>query len=210
MTPSRLGRAAPAALLLAALVLAPAAPALAQEPPRAGLVDAALRLRQLDGVKRVLMIGAHPDDEDSALLAALARGHGVETAYLSLTRGDGGQNLIGPELSEGLGIVRTGELQAARAIDGGRQFFTRALDYGFSKSAEEALSHWPREELLRDMVWAIRSFRPHVIVSVFSGTTADGHGHHQVAGLLSPEAFAEAADPRRFPEQLAHVQPWQA
>ena len=152
--------------------------------------------------------GAHPDDEDSALLAAMARGMGVETAYLSLTRGDGGQNLIGPELSSGLGIVRTGELVAARAIDGGQQFFTRALDYGFSKSAEEAFSHWPRETLLSDMVWVIRTFRPQVIVSVFSGTPADGHGHHQVAGILAPEAFAAAGDPTRFPEQLALVQPW--
>ena len=172
-------------------------------------MDAALLLRQLDGVKRVLMVGAHPDDEDSALLATMARGMGVETAYLSLTRGDGGQNLIGPELSEGLGIVRTGELVAARAIDGGRQFFTRALDYGFSKSAEEAFSHWPREALLSDIVWVVRSFRPHVIVSVFSGTPADGHGHHQVAGILAPEAFVAAGDPSRFPEQLAFVQPWQ-
>jgi LmbE family N-acetylglucosaminyl deacetylase len=172
-------------------------------------VDAALRLRQLDGVKRVLLIGAHPDDEDSALLAAMARGMGVETAYLSLTRGDGGQNLIGSELSVELGIVRTGELVAARAIDGGQQFFTRALDYGFSKSAEEAFSHWPRETLLGDMVWVIRNFRPQVIVSAFSGTPADGHGHHQVAGILAPEAFAAASDPTRFPEQLAFVQLWQ-
>jgi LmbE family N-acetylglucosaminyl deacetylase len=207
MTPlSRLRQTASPWLLVAGLFLA--APAAAQQPPRAGLVDAALRLRQLDGVKRVLMIGAHPDDEDSQLVAALARGYGVETAYLSLTRGDGGQNLIGPELSAGLAIVRTGELEAARSIDGGRQFFTRAIDYGFSKSAEEAFAHWPREELLRDVVWVIRSFRPQVIVSVFSGTPADGHGQHQAAGMLAPEAFDAAADPSRFPEQLAFVEPW--
>ena len=199
------------ALLLACAALAAALPrpAAAQQPPRSGLVDAALRLRQLDGVKRVLMIGAHPDDEDSALLAALARGHGAETAYLSVTRGDGGQNLIGPELSERLGIVRTGELEAARALDGGRQFFTRAIDYGFSKSADEAFLHWPREEALRDVVWVIRTFRPQVIVSVFAGTTADGHGQHQAAGLLAIEAFDAAADPARFPDQLALVRPWQ-
>ena len=197
-------------LFLAALSLATAVSASAQQVPQGGLVDAALRLRQLDGVKRVLLIGAHPDDEDSALLAAMARGMGVETAYLSLTRGDGGQNLIGPELSEGLGIVRTGELVAARAIDGGRQFFTRALDYGFSKNADEAFSHWPREELLGDVVWVIRRFRPQVVVSVFSGTPADGHGHHQVAGILAREAFAAAGDPERFPEQLAFVETWRA
>ncbi len=185
------------------------APAYAQERPQSGLVEAALLLRQVDGAKRVLMIGAHPDDENSALLATLARGMGAETAYLSLTRGDGGQNLIGPELMEELGIVRTGELLAARAIDGGAQFFTRAVDYGFSKSAEEAFLHWPREELLSDVVWVIRRFRPQVIVSVFSGTPADGHGQHQATGILAREAFRAASDPARFPEQLAHVTPWQ-
>ena len=175
-----------------------------------GITGTALTLRQLDGVKRVLMIGAHPDDEDTALLTSLARGMGAEAAYLSLTRGDGGQNLIGPELFEGLGVVRTGELMAARALDGGRQFFTRAFDYGFSKSADEALEKWPREELLRDVVWVVRSFRPQVIVSIFAGTPADGHGQHQAAGLIAREAFAAAADPERFPEQFAlGVEPWQ-
>ena len=209
-THRRFSRAGALVLLVAALLLGHATPASAQQPPNGGLVGAALRLRQLDGVKRVLMIGAHPDDEDSALLAAMARGMGIETAYLSLTRGDGGQNLIGPELSEGLGVIRTGELVAARSIDGGKQFFTRALDYGFSKNAEEAFSHWPKEQVLGDVVWVIRTFRPQVIVSVFTGTPADGHGHHQVAGILTPEAFAAAADPKRFPEQLAYVRPWQA
>ena len=168
-----------------------------------------LLLRQLDGVKRVLMIAAHPDDEDTGFLTALSRGWGAQTAYLSLTRGDGGQNLIGPELWEGLGIVRTGELLAARRLDGGEQYFTRAFDYGYSKSADEALSLWPREELLSDVVWVIRKYRPHVIVSVFSGTPADGHGQHQAAGIMAREAFEAAGDPTRFPEQLdAGVEPW--
>ena len=193
--------------VLAALLLA-VPPVFGQARSQAGVVEAALLLRQLDGVKRVLMIGAHPDDENSALLATLARGMGAETAYLSLTRGDGGQNLIGPELMEGLGIVRTGELAAARAIDGGRQFFTRAIDYGFSKSADEAFAHWPREELLRDVVWVIRVFRPHVIVSVFSGTPSDGHGQHQAAGIMAREGFSAAGDPDRFPDQLDHVDAW--
>ena len=176
-----------------------------------GIAELALDLRRLDGVKRVLMIGAHPDDEDTSLLTALARGMGAETAYLSLTRGDGGQNLIGPELFEGLGVVRTGELLAARRIDGGGQYFTRAFDFGFSKSAEEALRLWPREELLRDVVWVIRSFRPQVIVSVFSGTPRDGHGQHQAAGQVAREAFELAADPTRFADQFAYgVKPWQA
>jgi len=151
-------------------------------PEGSGVVEAALTLRRLDGVKRVLMIGAHPDDEDTALLTTLSRGMGVETAYLSLTRGDGGQNLIGPELGEGLGIIRTGELD----------------DYGFSKSADEAFAHWPRDEVMRDIVWVIRTFRPQVIVSVWAGTPRDGHGQHQAAGMLANEAFFVANDPARF------------
>ena len=174
-----------------------------------GVVEAGLTLRRLDGVKRVLMIGAHPDDEDTALLSTLARGMGVETAYLSLTRGDGGQNIIGPELGEGLGIIRTGELEAARRLDGGRQFFTRAYDYGFSKSADEAFAHWPREEVLRDVVWVIRTFRPQVIVSVWSGTPRDGHGQHQASGMLADEAFDAAPDPARFADLPGRAgEPW--
>src|SRR5881227_55179 len=138
---------------------------------------------------RVLIIGAHPDDEDTQLIAWLARGRQVETAYLSLTRGDGGQNLIGNELGEALGAIRTEELLAARRIDGGHQYFTRAFDFGFSKSAEETYKHWPKDSILRDVVSVVRDFRPHVIVAVFSGTPRDGHGHHQVSGLLAREAF---------------------
>ena len=193
---------------LVAAVLTPGQSA-AQVMDGSGLVATGLLLRQMDGVKRVLMIGAHPDDEDTSLLTALARGAGAETAYLSLTRGDGGQNLLGPELWEGLGIIRTGELEAARRLDGGRQFFARAFDYGFSKSADEAFSLWPREELLHDVVWVVRTFRPHVVVSVFSGTPRDGHGQHQAAGIVAREAFAVAGDPTRFPEQLERgVEAW--
>jgi LmbE family N-acetylglucosaminyl deacetylase len=174
-----------------------------------GVVEAALLMRQLDGIKRVLMIGAHPDDEDTALLAVLARGMGAQAAYLSLTRGEGGQNLIGPELDEGLGIVRTGELLAARRVDGGSQFFTRAFDFGYSKTAEETFGHWPRDSILSDVVWAIRVFRPQIIVSVFSGTPNDGHGQHQVAGILAREAFEAAGDPARFPEHADRgVEAW--
>lgn len=167
-----------------------------------GLVGTGLLLRRLDGVKRVLLIGAHPDDEDTALLAALSRGLGAETAYLSLTRGEGGQNLIGAELDEGLGLIRTGELLAARTLDGGRQYFTRAFDFGYSKTAEETFRYWPREEILRDVTWVIRTFRPQVVVAVFSGTSADGHGHHQVAGIIAREAFDVAGDPTRFADQI--------
>lgn len=196
-------------VLVVSMLLAGTGVVAAQTMDGTGAVPTGLLLRQMEGVKRVLMIGAHPDDEDTSLLTTLARGQGVETAYLSLTRGDGGQNLLGPELWEGLGIVRTGELLAARERDGGRQFFTRAFDYGFSKSAEEALSLWPREELLADVVWVVRKFRPQVIVSVFSGTPRDGHGQHQAAGIMAREAFAVAGDPTRFPEQLAAgVEAW--
>lgn len=193
-------------------VLAPSSGLAAQvRTPAVGTVEAALLLRRMDGEKRVLMIGAHPDDEDTALLAALARGMGARTAYLSLSRGEGGQNVIGPELGEGLGLVRTGELLAARALDGAEQYFTRAFDFGFSKSAEETLRHWPEEELLRDVVEVVRRFRPHVIVSIFSGTPRDGHGQHQASGLVSHAAFHAAADPDRFPEQLAALGgPWAA
>ena len=147
---------------------------------------------------RVLVIGAHPDDEDTYLISWLARGRHVETAYLSLTRGEGGQNLIGNELGYALGQIRTEELLAARRIDGGHQYFTRAVDFGFSKSLAETSERWPREMILRDVVAIIRSFRPHVIVSVWTGTEADGHGHHQYAGVIAKEAFEAAADSTRF------------
>ena len=150
---------------------------------------------------RVLVIAAHPDDEDTQLIAWLARGRQVETAYLSLTRGDGGQNLIGNELGEPLGAIRTQELLAARRLDGGRQYFTRAFDFGFSKNAEETLTQWVKDSILRDVVTVVRAFRPHVIVSVFSGTPADGHGHHQVAGILAREAYDMSADTVRFPSR---------
>jgi LmbE family N-acetylglucosaminyl deacetylase len=148
---------------------------------------------------RVLVIGAHPDDEDTFLIAWLSRGRHVETAYLSLTRGDGGQNLIGNELGEALGVIRTEELLAARRVDGAKQFFTRAFDFGFSKDTIDTYKHWNRDSILADVVQAIRYFRPHVVVAVFSGTPRDGHGHHQVSGLLAREAFDAAADTVRFP-----------
>lgn len=158
---------------------------------------------------RVLVIGAHPDDEDTGLITWLARGRQVETAYLSLTRGDGGQNLIGNELGEALGVIRTEELLAARRIDGGHQYFTRAFDFGFSKSAEETYKHWPKDSILRDVVAVVRDFRPHIIVAVFSGTPRDGHGHHTVSGLLAREAFDIAGDSVRMPRAATQGEaPW--
>ena len=147
---------------------------------------------------RVLMIGAHPDDEDTSLLTWLARGRHADAAYLSLTRGDGGQNAIGNELGEALGAIRTEELLAARRVDGARQYFTRAYDFGFSKSVEETLRHWPRDSVMGDVVRVVRAMRPHVIVAVFSGTPRDGHGHHQLSGQLAREVFDAAADTVRW------------
>jgi LmbE family N-acetylglucosaminyl deacetylase len=168
------------------------------------------RMERLATTGSVMMIGAHPDDENTALLAYFARGRHLRTAYLSLTRGEGGQNLIGPEQGDALGIIRTQELLAARKIDGGEQFFTRAIDFGFSKTADETLQQWPREKVLGDIVWDIRRFRPDVIILRFSGTPRDGHGQHQVSAILGREAFSVAADPSKYPEQLQWVQPWQA
>jgi len=160
-----------------------------------GALGLAQQLKRLNTTASVLMIGAHPDDEDSALLTYLARGLSARTAYLSLTRGDGGQNLIGPELGEALGVIRTEELLQARRLDGAQQFFTRAYDYGFSKTLEEAKQRWNEKVILCDVVRVIRSFQPFVVVSVFGGTPADGHGQHQYAGYISPLAVKAAADP---------------
>jgi LmbE family N-acetylglucosaminyl deacetylase len=151
-------------------------------------------LKRLNNTKSVMHIGAHPDDEDSDLLAYLARAENARTVYLSLTRGDGGQNVIGPELFEPLGIIRTEELLQARRLDGGEQLFTRAFDYGYSKTLAEAKAKWDEEEIKCDVVRAIRTFRPQVVISRFSGTPADGHGQHQFAGYISPIAVEAAAD----------------
>ncbi len=167
-----------------------------------GVAALAGTLRQLGSNKRVLMIGAHPDDEDTQLLVLLARGLGAQAAYLSLTRGEGGQNLIGPELGPELGIIRTEELLAARELDGARQFFTRAYDFGFSKSADETFRFWPRDSILKDVLDVIRRFRPQVIIAVFSGTPADGHGHHQVSAILAQQAFDLLRDSAGGPQKF--------
>jgi LmbE family N-acetylglucosaminyl deacetylase len=151
-------------------------------------------IRRLNTTASVMMIGAHPDDEDSGLLAYLARGESARTAYLSLTRGDGGQNIIGPELFEALGIIRTEELLQARRLDGAEQYFTRAFDYGFSKTLDEAKNKWPLDVIKCDMVRAIRMFKPQVVISVWSGTPGDGHGQHQYSGYISPIAVKAAAE----------------
>jgi LmbE family N-acetylglucosaminyl deacetylase len=167
-----------------------------------GVAALANTLRQLGGNKRVLMIGAHPDDEDTQLLVLLSRGWGAQAAYLSLTRGEGGQNLIGPELGPELGIIRTEELLAARELDGARQFFTRAYDFGYSKSVEETFRFWPRDSILKDVLDVIRRFRPQIIIAVFSGTPADGHGHHQVSAILARQAFDVLRDSVGGPQKF--------
>jgi LmbE family N-acetylglucosaminyl deacetylase len=168
-----------------------------------------LALKKLNVLGRVLYIAAHPDDENTNLMALWSNGSLYETAYLSITRGDGGQNLIGPELRERLGVIRTEELLAARRIDHGQQFFTRANDFGFSKTAEETLRIWDRDKILSDVVWILRRFRPDVIVTRFSPEDNLTHGHHTASAMLAQEAFAAAPDPKSFPEQLKFVQPWQ-
>jgi LmbE family N-acetylglucosaminyl deacetylase len=160
---------------------------------------ASIRAQNAPERMRVLWIAAHPDDEDTQLIAWLARGRRVETAYLSLTRGDGGQNLIGNELGEALGVIRTEELLAARRIDGAHQYFARAYDFGFSKTADETRKHWPQDSLLNDVMTVMRAFRPHIVITTFSGTPRDGHGHHQVSAILARQAYDLAADTVRFP-----------
>lgn len=180
----------------------PAAQLPAPEVEYRGATALGLALRRLGPTHRILMIGAHPDDENTAILAELALGRGADVAYLSLTRGEGGQNLIGGELEEALGLIRTEELLAARRLDGAVQFFSRAYDFGFSRSADETFRHWPRDSVLADVVAVIRRWRPDVVISQFTGTPRDGHGHHQAAGILAREAYVAAADPSRFRGQL--------
>ncbi|MCH2234666.1 MAG: PIG-L family deacetylase [Crocinitomicaceae bacterium] len=164
-------------------------------------------IQKLHSLKRVLYIAAHPDDENTRALAWFSLGEKAETAYLSLTRGDGGQNLIGDELSEDLGVLRTQELLAARSWDGARQFFTRAVDFGYSKSAKESLQKWGNE-VLEDVVLIIRKFKPDVIVTRFPPDKRGGHGHHTASCMLAMEAFDKAADPNYLPEQVKEFGTW--
>ena len=181
-----------------------------QPPPSWTSADMYLALRKLNVLGSVLYIAAHPDDENTRLIAYLSKDKLFRTGYLSITRGDGGQNLIGDEQGIELGLIRTQELLAARRIDGGEQFFTRAIDFGYSKNPEETFTKWDKEKILSDVVWVIRKFQPDVIINRFPVTGEGGHGHHTASGILANEAFAAAADPSRFPEQLKYVSVWQA
>jgi len=166
-------------------------------------------LRSFNTLGSVLYVAAHPDDENTHVITYLARGRGYRTAYLSLTRGDGGQNVLGAQLREALGVARTQELLAARRLDGGRQYFTRARDFGYSKDYRETLKIWDEDAVLADIVRVIRSFRPDVILTRFSPAPGDTHGHHTASAVLAVEAFRRAGDPRAFPEQLGGLAPWQ-
>jgi LmbE family N-acetylglucosaminyl deacetylase len=184
-----------------------ATPARAEEAPSGAEI-----LQELRGFREmgsVLHVAAHPDDEDTQLITYLARGRGCRAAYLSVTRGDGGQNVLGPEFDEELGAIRTQELLAARRLDHGRQFFTRAIDFGFSKDYRETLGVWDHQQVVGDIVRVIRTFRPDVVITRFSTAPGGTHGHHTASAVLALEAFKLAGDPKAFPEQLGQLTPWQ-
>jgi LmbE family N-acetylglucosaminyl deacetylase len=180
----------------------------AQLPKPLAPGEIALQLKKLNVLGSAMYVAAHPDDENTAMLAWLAKEKNVRTAYLSLTRGDGGQNLIGSEQGDLLGLIRTYELLAARSIDGPEQYFSRANDFGFSKTTEETLQIWGKEAVLSDIVWRIRKFRPDVMICRFPPDPRAGHGNHSASAALAEEAFVRAGDPTQFPEQLKTLQPW--
>ncbi|RFZ92176.1 PIG-L family deacetylase [Mucilaginibacter conchicola] len=184
--------------------------AFSQTAPSSDIGAIKQNLKKLNVLGSVLYIAAHPDDENTRLLGYLAQEKHYRTGYLSLTRGDGGQNLIGTEQGELLGLIRTQELLAARRVDGAEQFFSRANDFGFSKNPEETLKFWDKDKVLGDMVWVIRNFRPDVMICRFPTTGEGGHGNHTASAILAQEAFSAAADPKRYPEQLKYVGVWQA
>jgi LmbE family N-acetylglucosaminyl deacetylase len=214
MITRRFAKPVPAVLLFLTLIgpavaqVAPAPPAL--EPAATGgiaVVDRALA--KLSTFKRLLVIGAHPDDEDTSLIALVSRGMGGDAAYLALSRGEGGQNVIGPELGISLGLLRSRELLAARGVDGGRQFFTRAYDFGYTRSLDETLRLWPKDLLVEDAVRILRRFKPQVVVSVFPGVPHPNHGQHQAAGVTAYAAFPLAGDPNALPQLAAEgLRPW--
>jgi len=183
---------------------------LGQAPPPVSASQIYQQIEKLKVLGSVLYVAAHPDDENTRLIAYLANDKLYRTGYLSITRGDGGQNLIGVEQGVELGLIRTQELLAARRIDGGEQFFTRAYDFGYSKNPEETFEKWHKEKILSDVVWVIRKFQPDVIITRFPTTGEGGHGHHTASAILANEAFEAAADSKRFPEQLKFVKPWKA
>lgn len=166
-------------------------------------------IQKLNTLGNVLYLAAHPDDENTRFISFCANEKKMHTGYLSLTRGDGGQNLIGTEIREELGILRTQELLSARSVDGGEQFFTRANDFGYSKNPKETLQIWDKDKILSDVVWVMRKFRPDIVVCRFPPNSKGGHGHHTTSAILAMEAYDIAGDPKMYPEQLEYVQIWQ-
>src|SRR5690606_4088135 len=167
-------------------------------------------MKMLKNLPRVLYLAAHPDDENTGLLSWLVNDQNIETAYLSLTRGDGGQNLIGSEQGAALGLIRTYELLEARKVDGAKQLFSTAIDFGYSKSSEDTFTQWKLDSITKDVVWIIRNFKPDLIITRFPPTPAAGHGQHSASATIAEAAFEAAANPNKYPEQLKTTQPWQA
>jgi len=183
--------------------------ALCQKPSHYSSAEVLHKMQKLNVLGNVLYIAAHPDDENTAMITYMANEAKVNTAYFAFTRGDGGQNLIGPEFGEQLGVIRTQELLAARRTDRGSQYFSRAIDFGYSKNPEETFAIWNKEEVLGDLVWIIRKFRPDILITRFNTIPTNNHGHHTASAIMAAEAFDLAADPTSYPEQLAYVQTWQ-
>ena len=179
------------------------------QPTQPSASQIKLKLKKLNFLGSVLYVAAHPDDENTRVITYLSNEKLASTAYLSLTRGDGGQNLIGSEIGELLGLIRTQELLAARRIDGGQQFFSRAIDFGFSKSADEAFQVWGKENVLSDVVKVFRKFQPDAIITRFPPDERAGHGHHTASAVLAGEAFDVAAKPEMFPDQVKEFGVWQ-
>ncbi len=198
-------------ILVLWVVLLIACPFLQAQPVKQpDAAELELAIKKLNVLGSVLYVAAHPDDENTAALAYFESGRLLRAGYCAMNRGSGGQNLIGNEQADALGVIRTQELLAARRIDGAEQFFTRALDFGYSKNPEETFSIWGKQKILSDVVWIIRKFRPDVIITRFPGTGEGGHGHHTASALLAEEAFKLSGDPNSFPEQLKYVKTWQA
>ena len=182
----------------------------AQAPRKMTSSDIHDEIKRLNILASALYLAAHPDDENTRLIAWLANEKRANTAYLSMTRGDGGQNLIGPEIRELLGVIRTQELLAARRVDGGKQMFTRANDFGYSKHPDETFAIWNKEKVLSDVVWAIRKFQPDIIINRFDHRSPGStHGHHTGSAMLSMDAWELVNDPKAYPEQLKYVDTWQ-
>lgn len=195
--------------LLAVITCLFFAPVLAQAPDKPSAGELQLALKKLNTLGAALYLAAHPDDENQVVIGYLSQTRLLNSGYLALTRGDGGQNLIGPEIRERLGVLRSQELIQARSVDGSKQFFTRAVDFGYSKTADETLELWDKDKILSDVVWVIRKFRPDVMITRFPPDERAGHGHHTTSAILAAEAFDLAGDPQAYPDQLEYVEAWQ-